>query len=84
MKFDDKVHSTTVTQIKHTKENQIRTNLEWFLCRLGIQKCKMEKGKRAKGQRDSFRWVMRFRVDLLAKLSIRLDQWFMCKECSTT
>lgn len=36
MKFGSKVHSTTATQIKHTKENQIRTNLEWFVYTLGI------------------------------------------------
>lgn len=52
MKFGSKVHSTTATQIKHTKENQIRTNLEWFVCTLGIQKCKDGKGRecqKAKG-----------------------------------
>lgn len=52
MKFDGKVHFATITQIKHTKENQIRTNLEWFICRLGIQKCKDGEGQgcqRAKG-----------------------------------
>lgn len=45
MNFDGKVHFTTVIQMKHTKENHIRTNLEWFICRLGIQKCKAGEGQ---------------------------------------
>lgn len=84
MKFDGRVPSTTVTQIKHTKENQIRTIWNDLFVDWGSKSVKTEKGKGAKGQRGPFCWLMRLGADPLAKLSVRLDQWFMSKQCSTT